>query len=404
MRTREHLLAVAERAAAPLRRDPGIAGLLLYGSLAGNPAELTPFSDVDLAVIPRGKPPGHFAEHRLADGVKLDLTIYSRATLRRVSSLDADRLAGCGWVDDLLVRSLLIGGPETVLHDPLGLLRAARRRLGGRTTWREVARVRARLITGDLERRLAAASAALARGDHPAAERGGEWVIRTAMHHLLEAADTKRLRVACEAAEARPLARELEARLNAFVAGAAAVRACRRAERRLWRAVRASVWRPVMEELARRGIPDPAAFELPGSHGLFYHGPRIHELGRVLAETEVTFRWSAFELAHGRAWKAAEQLAWFVTARSQQARCRALGRALLGRRVDLRRRIRSALSDPGFLGLSGEARRAETRTWRSRSSRRRAAATVAAARASLAALRRLTEAAPGPSRGRPWRR
>src|SRR5690349_15249580 len=86
------LMALARKVAADLPSRPGVAGVVLYGSLAlGDPPELTPFSDVDLALSLEEPLPAHFAEHRVIDHVKVDVTLFSADVVRGIADAPQQR-------------------------------------------------------------------------------------------------------------------------------------------------------------------------------------------------------------------------------------------------------------------------------------------------------------------------
>src|SRR5690349_7360998 len=92
-------MALARQVAADLPSRPGVAGVVLYGSLAlGDPPELTPFSDVDLALILEEPLPAHFAEHRVLDDIKVDVTLLSADVVRGFADVPPQRLYQHGWL------------------------------------------------------------------------------------------------------------------------------------------------------------------------------------------------------------------------------------------------------------------------------------------------------------------
>jgi predicted nucleotidyltransferase len=130
------LMATARQYADSIQSQPGVVGIVLYGSLAlGAPAELTQFSDVDLAVILDRDLPTHFAEHRLVDGIKLDVTLIHMGWLREQVAKPPEGLDPGGWVHNVLIKSLLLENAETILFDPTGEIAQTRRKLNELTTY-----------------------------------------------------------------------------------------------------------------------------------------------------------------------------------------------------------------------------------------------------------------------------
>ena len=109
------LLATARKYAGSRQSEPGIAGIVLYGSLtSGDPPELTPFSDVDMALILDRELPAHFAEHRLVDGIKLDVIFLPIDTLRELVARQPERLYQGGWLLHFLIKSFLQGNEDAI--------------------------------------------------------------------------------------------------------------------------------------------------------------------------------------------------------------------------------------------------------------------------------------------------
>src|SRR5690349_1185071 len=84
---RRQLMTVARRYADRLESQSDVVGILLYGSLASrNLQELTPDSDIDIALILDRALPAHFTEHRLLGGVKMDVLFFHASALRDLVS------------------------------------------------------------------------------------------------------------------------------------------------------------------------------------------------------------------------------------------------------------------------------------------------------------------------------
>jgi len=356
-------MATARRASIALRRRPGVAGLALYGSLAGDPAELTQFSDIDIAVILKGKPPAHFTEHRLVGGVKADLLLFHRDKLREIASRSPRQLAGSSWIQDLLVKGLLNGGPDTVLFDPAGEIERAKRALRGRTTWAEIARIKADRSMREAGRELKKAAAHLKARRWGRALFGAQSALWQIAEAVLEAAGTKRMEVAGRRLGVPGIAPLAARARREFVAGLAAARASRQADLAFWRWLRRGFYRPIGAQLRREGVRDPGRLELAGNYPGFWRGNRVHEFGRLAAEVELSLRWSRSALKRGDAYQALETLGYHADAWHQLERCRGIRTALGRCGHDIGPLVRRTFRDKEFLRLMAAAGKADGAAW-----------------------------------------
>ena len=69
--TRKRLMKIAEEQVELLKQREGVLGITLYGSLAGG--DITQFSDVDMIVVIQGEEPEYLTEHRVVDGLEVDI-------------------------------------------------------------------------------------------------------------------------------------------------------------------------------------------------------------------------------------------------------------------------------------------------------------------------------------------
>jgi len=362
-------MAAARRASIGLRRRPGVVGLALYGSLAGDPAELTPFSDVDMALILDRKCPPHFTEHRLVGKVKADLLLFHLDRLREIASRSAERLAASSWTEDLLIKGLLRGGPDTVLFDPAGEIARAKRELAGRTTWGEVARIRAVRVLKEAGRELKKAATHFNGRRWGRARFGARCALWEIDEAVLESAGTKRREVAARRLGLPRIARLIARARKEFSGGPAAARACWQADRAFWHWLLREFYPPIEAQLRREGVRDPGRLELAGDYPGFWRGNRIHEFGRLKAEVELSLRWSLHALKRGDACQALETLGYFADAWHQCERCRGIRTALRRRGHNVTATLRRIFRDPEFLRLMAAADKADGAAWRPRNSR-----------------------------------
>lgn len=355
---------MARQCACRLKERPGVVGLALYGSLAGDPAELTGFSDVDMGVILKGPMPAHFTEHRLVGGVKADLLLFHLDTLREIGRRTLDQLAKSSWTEDLFVKGLIRGGRDTVLFDPGGEIARMKRRLAVWGPGREVER---RRVAGELRQAdgfLAKAEAALRAKQWRKALHLSSHQLRVVPGAVLELAGTKQLPLASRRLGIPGFARTTTGLLGNLTMGGAAVGAAWEADCDLWGYLLREVWGPVEERLRREGVRQTDLLEIAGDYGVFWHGNRVHELGRVKAEAALTLRWSRHYLDEGRPYEALEMLSWFMNANAQKERCRGLAAALKALGHEVAPIVNRVLRGAEFRRLAARGREADRAAWR----------------------------------------
>src|SRR5438132_13971273 len=102
---RERLLSVAHRYAEGLQRRPNVTGLAIYGSLACcDPADITEFSDIDFALILDGELPSYFVEHRVVEGIRLDVLYFPRSLVVDLAVHPPFSLFERGWTPNYLIQ------------------------------------------------------------------------------------------------------------------------------------------------------------------------------------------------------------------------------------------------------------------------------------------------------------
>jgi len=102
------------------------------------------------------------------------------------------------------------------------------------------------------------------------------------------------------------------------------------------------------------GVQEPEKLELIGDYGLYWPGPRLHELGRVLAEVDLALNWGAFELEHQAPLSAWSRL-WGVHPQSAERRWRAISAALNDIGLDVSDVVDGLLADTAFKQLSARS-------------------------------------------------
>jgi predicted nucleotidyltransferase len=360
---RSKLMDTAQRYADSIQSQPGVVGIVLYGSLAsGDPPELTQFSDVDLSLVVDRELPAHFSEHRLRDAVKVDVILFHESTLRDLASRRPERLYQGGWLLHYLIKSLLLGRADTILFDPTGQITRAKQKLNEWTTYHAMVLPDARRWLDEAEREYVAASQQqLQQGNHrEAVKRSGDalWLLEDILKML---AATKQLELATDRLGV-PQFSTAAAHLRAMLSPAmASVEAAWQAAQSLWRFTFEHVFRRAEAELLGAGVEEPARLELPGDHSLFWGGNRIHEFGRVIAEVNLSLTWSRFELVRGNLNQALAML-WACNRACTTRRCQGLASALLEVGYDISSIVTQCLESAQFQRLADESDRAMEET------------------------------------------
>jgi hypothetical protein len=361
----EKLLAIARRYVDENHSRPGVAGMVLYGSLAsGDPPELTQFSDVDIALILDRELPAHFTEHRLLDGVKVDVLFFHIDTARGLVSRQPERLYQDGWLTQYLIKSFLLGDPATVVFDPTGEIARIREQFRGMTTHAQMALTDARRWVEEIEQELlTTARKQLREGDFEEALKRAGWTLRWLEGTLQTVAATKKLPPATERLDLPQfilLAAELRQILSP---GRAAVEAYWQAAHALWDHTFRNLFEPIRAELRRAGVTEPDKLELVGDYRLFWGGNRLHEYGRVIAEVDLSFTWSQHELDQANEFHALDLL-WACDAEDTRRRCEGLVDALKAVGHDISRHVEPLLAASTFELLAAEADQALAATQR----------------------------------------
>ena len=93
----------------------------LYGSLSYN--QVTPFSDLDIFVVTTELEHSPAVEHRLKDGIRVDLIWEPLEKWRKI------QYSKPRYMPWYLVKALLFGTENAILYDPQGVIREKRDKL-----------------------------------------------------------------------------------------------------------------------------------------------------------------------------------------------------------------------------------------------------------------------------------
>jgi hypothetical protein len=352
----EKLLATARRYVDENHSEPGVVGMVLYGSLAsGDPPELTQFSDVDVALILDHPLPAYFTEHRLLNEIKVDVLLFHIDTVRGLVAPQPERLYQGGWVPHFLIKSFLLGMPETVLFDPTGEIARIRQQFRELTTYEKMALLDAERWTEEIEKEyVAPAREQLREGHQEEALKRAGWTLGALEGTLLTLSATKKLALAAQRLgipQFVPMAAELHQILTPPLVS---VEAYWQAGHSLWDYTFRHLFEPIRAELRRAGVAEPDRLELTGDYNLFWGGNRIHEFGRVIAEVDLSFTWSRCELDRGEVSRALDML-WACDAENTRRRCKGLGTALDAVGHDVSHLVEPFLTDVAFEQLAAAA-------------------------------------------------
>jgi predicted nucleotidyltransferase len=353
---REQLLSIALPYAESLKSRPGLVGILLYGSLARG--GLSPFSDIDLAVLYEGEPP-HQIEHRVVEGKKLDVIAYPlECVTGLLDPLPRSMDVGPPFFSRAF-ESLLRSGNDAILYDPTGELLRVKTRLNEAVSFDALKR--ASLSNGYLHfycPNIQQARSLLEQGDAPGALDKAKWcgwalglLIRdaTLLKETREAAE--RLGIPAFADKSDELAMMSAPPREAIEAGWAAQQA-------LWDHSLATAMEPIREKLRSEGVEEPDQLEIAGNYDLFWPGEYLTELGRTQGEVSYGLRRCRYDLDQGRSAAALQYLSGNGGSPYARTRWERLSVALKATGYDCSSLIASMLDSPEFARLGEHADRA----------------------------------------------
>jgi predicted nucleotidyltransferase len=343
----ERLLAVATRCARDLQARHQPAALLLYGSLARG--GLTPFSDVDIAVVVPGALPAYRVEHRLVDDVKVDVIFSQMAAVTDLTVHVPQSLVGSPQVSAYLLESLLVAPEWIVLFDPTGAIRRVKQELQRLTRYETLALPWGREIyLGLLTSDLAPAVEQLQAGDWSGAMERARRIAQDlciTLRILTGIKDTEAATRGHNIPEFSVIVKEVKQLCSP---PREAVRAVYLALSSLWEYSLRTAYEPVIERLALAGVDEPERLELIGAYEFYWSGYRLTELGRVTADIGLSLQWSRFELERQDLTEALWALRKCDSAAAMNRIWAAIGTALLTAGHDLTALVRSLLDDPEF--------------------------------------------------------
>jgi predicted nucleotidyltransferase len=343
----ERLLAVAARCVRDLQARHRPAALLLYGSLARG--GLTPFSDVDIAVIVPEALPAYRVEHRLVDDVKVDVIFSQMAAVTDLTVHVPQSLVGSHQVSPFLLESLLVGPERTVLFDPTGAIRQAKQELRRLTCYEKLALPWGREDYHELlTSQLAPAVERFQEGDWTGAMERARRIAHGLCITLRILTGTKDTAAAARGHSIPEFSRIVKEVKQLCSPDREAVEAVCLALSSLWEYSLRAAYEPVIERLAEAGVNEPERLELIGSYEFYWSGCRLTELGRVTADVDLSLQWSRFELEREDCTEAVWALRKCDSAAAITRIWAALGTALFEAGHDLTALVRSLLDDPEF--------------------------------------------------------
>lgn len=352
------LLSVARvYTSAELSKRTGVEGVMLYGSTAYGTA--TDFSDVDIALICSEPEPRCWIEHRIVDGIKVDVVYVPLSGFKVLA--EQPYIPSDIFVPWFVLKSLFLGGPHSILYDPSGYIALAKQNLSKLDWKRHVAApwclgwLRDRVIKGAAEVKEAASSHA------------ADLLMRLVSdfnYMLIVLCVEKEPSVIAEKLGLAGYA-DLIASVSAVAPGPELASALLEAYRELWTHTLTHAYAPICRRLIEMGVQNPDKLELIGDYELFWPGYRLHELGRVIAELDLMLRWSAYELER-QSLLSAWNMMWGMHPKTVERRWMAVANALRDISLDVSDIVEGMLADTAFkqLSVSTETayRRAQDRT------------------------------------------
>ena len=117
---------------------------------------------------------------------------------------------------------------------------------------------------------------------------------------------------------------------------------------------------PALATLRRQGDLEPEAREIVGEWPVFWGGNRVHTLGRIIAEWDVSRRWSRKRRAEGD-WDAARGILWPCEPGSVERCAIGLRDALADQAIDIAAETDGFLNGDTLTALNAAAEAAEAR-------------------------------------------
>jgi predicted nucleotidyltransferase len=336
------LVNVARAYSSELSKRNGVESVFLYGSAAYG--TVSSFSDVDIALVYSEPFPQCWVEHRIVEGVKVDIVSVPLYAVKELTAQHYDM----PW---FVLKGILLGGPHSVLYDPNGHIAAAKQALLDVDWERDIAVpwclrwLRSEVIKTAAKAKEADPSQAVALLRR---------VIFDLDHMFYVLYTEKQPSVTAEKLGVAGYA-DLAASIVSTVAPRPEhVSALIEAYRELWNYTLAHAYAPIRQRLLQAGVQEPEKLELIGDYGLYWPGHRLHELGRVLAEVDLALNWGAFELER-QAPLSAWILLWGVHPQSAERRWRAISAALNDIGLDVADVVEGLLADTAFKQLSARS-------------------------------------------------
>jgi predicted nucleotidyltransferase len=346
---RNKLMTVANSYAQTLQSRPYIVGLVLYGSLARG--GLTPFSDVDIVAIYDGKLPDYRCEHRLINDVKVDVIFEQLDKVKdlaaRVAHNEESNVSG------YFMESLLLGGMDTILFDPTGEIARTKRELNQITNYQRFVQPRAsEWFHSIVNENLSKASESLQKGAFSRAIEWAKWAaegFKDVMQTLTAIKDVKAGADALNIPEFYTIFEKLKRMTSP---AKVAVEALWQAGFDLWDYSLKHVYEPIKSKLTDEGVETPEKLELIGDYRLFWPGNRLRELGREIAEVNLSFQWSRYESEHGNISESLDVLWNCRDSETMFKRWKQIGVALKDKGYDVSDIIEQLLDDAEFKRLA----------------------------------------------------
>jgi predicted nucleotidyltransferase len=296
---RKKLMTAVEHQAEALRRRENVLGLTFYGSLATG--DFTQFSDVDMIAVIEGEEPEYHVEHRLLDGVKIDIMPLSISRIRRIP--ENMQKGAQDYMSNTFVEAMMLGGSDVILHDPDGEIARIRESMREQISYQKLMLPRIRAELGYMEKEYwQKMTSAYEEGDYHRcaifAKAAARWPLGDVLDIL---AGHKDVSVAAERL-AIPHICDDYAKLEPMCQFSGDdMKKYHSALENAWKYSLSIIYEPLRKSLSDAGVPEPEKLELICDHRAFppYYGCRCMELGRAIAETNLSLRWAKYHISNG---------------------------------------------------------------------------------------------------------
>jgi len=311
MEIRERLMTAAKQQAEVLKRRENVVGITLYGSLVTG--DVTQFSDVDIIAVIEGKEPEYHAEHRLVDGQKIDIMPLSISRLKGIPE-DIQGSAQ-NFPSNIFVETVMLGGIGVILYDPDGEIASIRKSMRRQMSYRKLMMpFMARQLDYMSKEDWPKMTSAYEEGNYDKCVTWARIMSRWPLSEILDIlAGHKDVSVATERLAIPHVYDDYMTLKSLCPLSGDGMERFHSALEDAWKHSLRIIYEPLKKALSDAGAPEPEKLELICDHRAFlpYHGCRCMELGRAIAETNLSLRWMKYHIDEGEYEQAMDRI-WFA--------------------------------------------------------------------------------------------